>query len=127
MGQHEVRGARIPVRERRILKEGPGDFELWIGQGNGGPRNAPMVFHIEERHGVVDRLDTRQDHDGKNELAGQHALGATEDELKSFLATQIAEFKIPARILAIDALPLTHSGKIDHKALAARYASAGAC
>lgn len=51
------------------------------------------------------------------------AAGVTEDELKSFLATQIAEFKIPARILAIDALPLTHSGKIDHKALAARYAA----
>lgn len=51
---------------------------------------------------------------------------ANEDDLKRFLATQIAEFKIPVRILAIDALPLTHSGKIDHKALAARYASADA-
>ena len=48
---------------------------------------------------------------------------AAEDELKRFLATQIAEFKIPARILAIDELPLTHSGKIDHKALAARWAA----
>jgi len=46
---------------------------------------------------------------------------ATETELKEFLATQIAAFKIPLRILAIDALPLTHSGKIDHKALAERY------
>jgi long-chain acyl-CoA synthetase len=48
---------------------------------------------------------------------------ATEGELKRFLATQIAEFKIPARIVAIDELPLTHSGKIDHKALAARWAA----
>ena len=48
---------------------------------------------------------------------------ASEDELKAFLATQIAAFKVPARILAIDALPLTHSGKIDHKALAARWAA----
>jgi long-chain acyl-CoA synthetase len=48
---------------------------------------------------------------------------ATEDELKEFLATQIAAFKIPARIVPIDALPLTHSGKIDHKALAARWAA----
>ena len=52
--------------------------------------------------------------------AGAHA---TEDELKSFLGTQIAEFKIPARILVIDELPLTHSGKIDHEALTARYAA----
>lgn len=48
---------------------------------------------------------------------------ATEDELKEFLATQIAEFKIPVRILAIDELSLTHSGKLDHKALAERYAA----
>jgi long-chain acyl-CoA synthetase len=47
---------------------------------------------------------------------------ATEQELKDFLAGQIATFKIPARILPIDRLPLTHSGKIDHTALAERYA-----
>jgi long-chain acyl-CoA synthetase len=48
---------------------------------------------------------------------------ASEDELKAFLATQIAAFKIPVRILAIDHMPLTHSGKIDHRALAERYAA----
>ena len=47
--------------------------------------------------------------------------GATEAEIKAFLATQIAAFKIPAQILPIDAIPLTHSGKIDHKALLERY------
>jgi long-chain acyl-CoA synthetase len=47
----------------------------------------------------------------------------TEDDLKRFLAGQIAAFKIPARILSIDHLPLTHSGKIDHAALAAHFAS----
>jgi len=47
---------------------------------------------------------------------------ATEDELKAFLATQVAAFKVPARILPIERIPLTHSGKIDHKALAERYA-----
>ena len=50
---------------------------------------------------------------------GQHA---SEQELKDFLAGQIAAFNIPARLLLIDRLPLTHSGKIDHAALAARYA-----
>jgi long-chain acyl-CoA synthetase len=49
--------------------------------------------------------------------------GATEQELKDFLATQVATFKIPVRILPIDRMPLTHSGKLDHKALAERYAS----
>jgi long-chain acyl-CoA synthetase len=50
---------------------------------------------------------------------------ASEDELKAFLATQIADFKIPARLLSIDTLPLTHSGKIDHRALERRFASEG--
>jgi len=48
---------------------------------------------------------------------------ASEQELKDFLATQIAAFKIPMRILPIDHMPLTHSGKLDHQALAERYAS----
>lgn len=50
---------------------------------------------------------------------------ASEAEMKSFLATQIAAFKIPVRIVAIAEMPLTHSGKLDHKALAEHYASAG--
>lgn len=49
---------------------------------------------------------------------------ASEQDLKVFLATQIAAFKIPARILPIDRMPLTHSGKIDHRALAELYAKA---
>ncbi len=41
----------------------------------------------------------------------------TEEELKEFAATQIAEYKVPARIYFIAELPLTSSGKIDHKKL----------
>jgi len=53
------------------------------------------------------------------------APGATagEEELRAFLRTQIAAFKVPARILAIAEMPLTHSGKLDRKALAALYAT----
>jgi long-chain acyl-CoA synthetase len=47
---------------------------------------------------------------------------ASEQEMKDFLGGQIAAFKIPARILPIDRLPLTHSGKIDHAALVERFA-----
>ena len=53
-------------------------------------------------------------------VPGRHA---TEEDLKSFLGGQIAAFKIPVHILPADQLPLTHSGKIDHAALARRYAS----
>lgn len=40
-----------------------------------------------------------------------------EEELKEFTATQIASYKVPARIYFIDEIPLTPSGKIDHKKL----------
>lgn len=54
-------------------------------------------------------------------VAFRPGVSATEAELKAFLVGEIAAFKIPARILPIDDMPLTHSGKIDHQALAARY------
>jgi len=41
----------------------------------------------------------------------------TEEKLKEFTVTQIAAYKVPARIYFIDELPLTSSGKNDHKKL----------
>jgi len=41
----------------------------------------------------------------------------SEEELKEFTATQIAGYKIPAKIHFIKEMPLTSSGKIDHKKL----------
>jgi long-chain acyl-CoA synthetase len=40
-----------------------------------------------------------------------------EEELKKFTATQIAQYKTPVKINFIDSMPLTSSGKIDHKKL----------
>lgn len=48
---------------------------------------------------------------------------ATEQELKEFLATQIAEYKIPVKIIPIEVIPLTPSGKIDRKTLIELYNS----
>ncbi|MGB4959933.1 MAG: AMP-dependent synthetase, partial [Saprospiraceae bacterium] len=41
----------------------------------------------------------------------------TEDEIKSFLQTQLAKFKIPKYFQFLNALPKTDSGKIDRKSL----------
>ncbi|MCK5391595.1 MAG: hypothetical protein KAJ31_04150, partial [Deltaproteobacteria bacterium] len=38
-------------------------------------------------------------------------------DLKEFTATQIAEYKVPAKIYFIEEMPLTSSGKINHKKL----------
>ena len=51
----------------------------------------------------------------------------SEAELKSFLATQIAEFKIPAHIFPIESMPLTASGKIHYKALLNLYEQKSIC
>ncbi|MCK5392676.1 MAG: acyl--CoA ligase [Deltaproteobacteria bacterium] len=40
-----------------------------------------------------------------------------EGDLKEFTATQIAEYKVPAKIYFIEEMPLTSSGKINHKKL----------
>ncbi|KTD20204.1 acyl CoA synthetase, long chain fatty acid:CoA ligase [Legionella lansingensis] len=41
----------------------------------------------------------------------------TREELNSFLLGQIAQYKIPAKIYFIDKMPVTNSGKINHKKL----------
>ncbi|KTC80247.1 class I adenylate-forming enzyme family protein [Legionella cherrii] len=41
----------------------------------------------------------------------------TEPELSQFLTQYIAHYKIPVKVYFIDTIPLTHSGKINHKQL----------
>ncbi|WP_454781788.1 class I adenylate-forming enzyme family protein [Legionella sp. WA2022007384] len=41
----------------------------------------------------------------------------TESELKNFLTQYIAQYKIPVKVYFINAIPLTNSGKINHKKL----------
>jgi amino acid adenylation domain-containing protein len=41
----------------------------------------------------------------------------TADELRQFLAASLPDYMIPAAFLMLDALPLTATGKIDHRAL----------
>ena len=41
----------------------------------------------------------------------------TEDELKTFLTTQIADYKIPTIIYFTESLPLTKSNKLNREAL----------
>jgi acyl-CoA synthetase (AMP-forming)/AMP-acid ligase II len=44
----------------------------------------------------------------------------TEDELRSFVAGRIAAYKVPERILVVDDLPRSPTGKVDRKALHTR-------
>ncbi len=50
-------------------------------------------------------------------VATKSGATLTEQELKDFALKQIAAYKTPARIYFIERMPLTPSGKIDHKKL----------
>ena len=137
---------RRPEADREVLVDG------WLRTGDMGLRDAPGDYWFTGRLKQIIERSSENITPGEIEQAlyrhpavaeagafgvddaaeGQvpvayvvYAAGrrASEAELKDFLATQIAAFKIPVRIAPIDEMPLTHSGKIDHKALAERYAS----
>lgn len=48
--------------------------------------------------------------------------GATEDEMRTRCRAHLPEYMVPRRIFVVEALPLNSSGKVDHRALAARAA-----
>lgn len=50
--------------------------------------------------------------------------GHTEETLQGLLKTKMAGYKVPARILFVDRIPLTSNSKIDKKAIRAMFAEA---
>ncbi len=66
---------------------------------------------------VIGVEDEKEGHVPVAFVVKKEGSSISEEELKEFTATQIAEYKVPARIYFIDDMPLTSSGKIDHKKL----------
>jgi hypothetical protein len=61
----------------------------------------------------------RPDADGGNELVAYvvRAGEVSTDELQTFLRESVPAYMVPSRIVHVDALPLTPSGKIDRRSL----------
>ena len=61
----------------------------------------------------------RADDDGDNELIAYVVFSSevSADELKAYLGESLPAYMVPARIVGLDALPFTPSGKIDRRAL----------
>ncbi len=47
---------------------------------------------------------------------------ATEEDIRQFAATRLADFRVPSRILIVDAIPTGASGKLQRSHLAGRFA-----
>ncbi|MBN7823008.1 condensation domain-containing protein, partial [Bowmanella yangjiangensis] len=78
-----------------------------------GEIEARLQAHPQVEEAVVVARDTAQ---GK-QLVGYAVAGCDGEELRQALAEQLPEFMVPARILVLEAMPLSPNGKLDRKAL----------
>ena len=103
-GQIKVRGHRIELGEiESALKQLP------------GISNAAAVVH---QKGTEKRI--------VGYVVADAGLEVKVDQLQTELKQQLPDFMLPAFLVALDALPLTGSGKVDRRALAERKLSGDA-
>ncbi|MCF6523624.1 class I adenylate-forming enzyme family protein [Streptomyces sp. JJ36] len=96
---------------RRTSKITPGEVESAID-------DHPAVAEAA----VVDAPDPEEGQVPVAFVVLRRGQKATEEGLTAFLRERLAAYKVPARIHFPDALPLTASGKIDHRSLRERVA-----
>jgi len=102
--QVKVRGHRIEL----------GDVEAHVREV---PGVVDAVVLPVERRGVVDALAAfvvMREHPGDD---GEFAASQS---LRAVLATRIPDYMLPRRVEFLESFPITHNGKADRKALAAR-------
>ena len=78
-----------------------------------GEIEARLQAHPQVEEAVVVARDTPQ---GK-QLVGYAVAGCDGDLLRQALAEQLPDYMVPARILVLEAMPLSPNGKLDRKAL----------
>jgi long-chain acyl-CoA synthetase len=104
------------------LTDRASDMVLWGGV-NIYPREIEDVLHRHDA--VVDCavFGIPHDRDGEQLVAVVEAPGATEDELRLWMADHLAAFKVPRRIRLVDTLPRDPNGKVLKRHLKAAEAA----
>jgi amino acid adenylation domain-containing protein len=111
--QVKVRGFRIELGEiEAALKQHPEVQEAIVLARKDVPGDPSSLSHPEwnEGSGTDKRLVAYLITEGREPTAG---------ELRGFLREKLPDYMVPAAFMVLEALPLTHSGKVDRRALPA--------
>ena len=109
-GLYYFRGRIDRMVKIRGYRVEPGEVEAALGK-HPAVRQAAVIVHDDERLGKTLRAFTAM---------GQHAAGVDERELRGFLAEVLPGYMVPERIVLLDELPRTVTGKVDYRALEER-------
>ena len=109
-GLYYFRGRIDRMVKIRGYRVEPGEVEAALGK-HAAVRQAAVIVHDDERLGKTLRAFTAM---------GQHAAGVDERELRGFLAEVLPGYMVPERIVLLDELPRTVTGKVDYRALEER-------
>jgi len=124
--QVKVRGYRIELGEIEVaLARHPAIAQAAVITREDRPGDVRLVGYIVPRAGGSgDGAANGEPKGGANRgptggPAGVSVGAPSDDALREFLAGSLPDYMIPARFVALAALPLTGSGKVDRKALPA--------
>ena len=92
--QVKIRGFRVEL----------GEIEAVLGRAEGVTQCAVVM---------------REDEPGEKRLVGYVSGEGSEEQLRQYLRERLPEYMAPARVVVLEELPLTATGKVDRKALPA--------
>jgi amino acid adenylation domain-containing protein len=117
--QVKIRGFRVEVGEiETVLRQHPGVQESIVIAREDIPGDKRLVAY------VVAREDTPGDErQSANVVSRNGALSPS--ELREYLRVKLPDYMVPATFVTLNALPLTPSGKVNHRALPAPERSNG--
>jgi len=113
--QVKIRGFRIELGEvEAALAQHPRLKQVVVLAREDTPGQKRLVAYI------VPKADGPGGPDGPGEPGGPSGPGAPSvSELRSFLGERLPAYMVPSAFVTLEALPITSSGKVDHRALPA--------